>query len=1097
MNEGRTSNFKHGNEDAAGSAKPKRLNCPDAETWILFASGLIEQADHALLLVHAANCSSCADRLRSLLIASPRDQTNGEEQAVFVLPAIAVEKNRTQLATRMGRERPVVRIWWKPLAAIALIGLGIGTGIVVRNALRPPLRQLAFAYAAARSLELQVPGAPWAPLSVTRGGAAALSNLPPALLESETEIQKHLKRKPEDPEWLHAEGRAALLVWDFETAIKSFQMASDLGARSADFSVDFASAYFERAERTRSQVDYARAIEKLGQALERNPSEISALFNRAIIRAKLYQYDLAIADFEEYIRRAPNAGWRDEAKQRLADLRKRRARVFTRQPTEPPDLRSELLLENAMTSGIRVYSRSNWHALDAEAKTMYAEHGDPWLMQVMRLRGGSKLLRAIDALSAMAALRTVAAGDYSTLGAQVEFINSIQLPKPLRIWRDYELLYHRTRTLGVANCLDTTDLREASQSFPWFEAQVLLESSLCAAGRQDFAAAAAAVDEAARIAQAHNLRATLIRVPNFRGQRMVETGFYSEAFQTATEALATLEGGGFPLRRSYDFHVIILAAATQLALPNTAYGAASMMAKVSRAAGTHMFEMIALCQQAQFALALGRKDEAARAYETATAVYSDLGGSGDAAVYWAVARTGWLAMHHQREGLYDMLHVAIAGRSDGPNLYFVHTIIASLCDLELQAGHYPAVISLAESFWREVMRAVSSNARDVRTYRSDIESVSVSLAYAQLLTGKVGTALASWERFLALDRQLLGQIGETQSAVLDGSAAATLTVANLQGQVGLWTRREGRVKFQWGKGSYSELLQQVRLLRRLSSLPAAPETRIAAEADVLYGMLFPTGTEGAHHIYIQAKGELNAIPLSTFFYSRKGQDSTFSYIPVGVDVLPGTPKLDRVTVIAATVFDADLAGPSTVLPSIEKETDAAGAAFQTRSLLSGRDVTRRAVEEAVEYSGVVHFAGHAVPWHGHIGLAVAPDASDPTSDGRAGIWDMARPRPIKPNLFVFSACRSGEFDEPGSVRPGQLPEAALLAGAGEAIAALWDVDSAATAVWMKCFYEQLSAGQTASAAVRAASSRVRSHEEWRHPHYWAAFVDYARSISEN
>src|SRR6185369_11924016 len=367
--------------------------------------------------------------------------------------------------------------------------------------------------------------------------AASLADLPSALLEGQAQIKKHLDQKPEDPAWLHAQGRAALLLWDFDSAIRSFQMAADLGADSAEFLVDFATAYFERAEQNRVALDYAMALEKLGQALQKSPNYPPALFNRAIIHSKLYQYDPAIADFEEYIRRERDEQWRKEASQRLSELRNRRARVFDPSHNAPAEMAAELGLETAMTGALLDYESNHSSELEAEAAALLAKHQDPWLLETMQLPAVGKVGGAIRTLSQMATLRTISNLNYGNLADEVAGLKHTDLPLPLRIWRDYEILYHETRTLAVANCPDTAELRRAALRYPWFEAQILLESSLCNAGREDFSGAASLIEEARQIAEVHHFSGTLIRVPNFRGQRLVDTGFNREALQVAVDAL--------------------------------------------------------------------------------------------------------------------------------------------------------------------------------------------------------------------------------------------------------------------------------------------------------------------------------------------------------------------------------------------------------------------------------------------------------------------------------------------------------------------------------------------------------------------------------
>jgi CHAT domain-containing protein len=57
------------------------------------------------------------------------------------------------------------------------------------------------------------------------------------------------------------------------------------------------------------------------------------------------------------------------------------------------------------------------------------------------------------------------------------------------------------------------------------------------------------------------------------------------------------------------------------------------------------------------------------------------------------------------------------------------------------------------------------------------------------------------------------------------------------------------------------------------------------------------------------------------------------------------------------------------------------------------------------------------------------------------------------------------------------------------VASLWKVDDAATAEWMRAFYEALVVRKLPTAeAVRVAQSEIRSRPKWSHPFFWAGFT---------
>ena len=76
------------------------------------------------------------------------------------------------------------------------------------------------------------------------------------------------------------------------------------------------------------------------------------------------------------------------------------------------------------------------------------------------------------------------------------------------------------------------------------------------------------------------------------------------------------------------------------------------------------------------------------------------------------------------------------------------------------------------------------------------------------------------------------------------------------------------------------------------------------------------------------------------------------------------------------------------------------------------------------------------------------------------------------------------------MEPGQLAVSLLLAGGRNVVAALWDVDSAATVAWNRLFYGYLAAGQSPAIALNSASNRLRAMPGWESPKYWAGFALY-------
>ena len=89
---------------------------------------------------------------------------------------------------------------------------------------------------------------------------------------------------------------------------------------------------------------------------------------------------------------------------------------------------------------------------------------------------------------------------------------------------------------------------------------------------------------------------------------------------------------------------------------------------------------------------------------------------------------------------------------------------------------------------------------------------------------------------------------------------------------------------------------------------------------------------------------------------------------------------------------------------------------------------------------------------------------------------------------MLSGCESAG----GRVLSGEgvlgLTAAFMSAGVPAIVATLWPVDDRATAAFMSRFYDGLSRGRTAAAALREAQNAVRDDRRTRAPFYWAGFV---------
>ncbi|MGA3186983.1 MAG: CHAT domain-containing tetratricopeptide repeat protein [Bryobacteraceae bacterium] len=141
----------------------------------------------------------------------------------------------------------------------------------------------------------------------------------------------------------------------------------------------------------------------------------------------------------------------------------------------------------------------------------------------------------------------------------------------------------------------------------------------------------------------------------------------------------------------------------------------------------------------------------------------------------------------------------------------------------------------------------------------------------------------------------------------------------------------------------------------------------------------------------------------------------------------------------------------------------------------------------------IHFAAHGLVDEAHpgrSGLALTAGAAD---DGVLRV-DSITGLSINAEVVTLSACSTGL----GKLASGEgmlgLVRAFLYAGAENVNVSLWNVSDAATPVLMKGFYRNLGQSIAPAEALRRAKIGMIRQENalWRHPHFWAPFVLWAK-----
>lgn len=268
---------------------------------------------------------------------------------------------------------------------------------------------------------------------------------------------------------------------------------------------------------------------------------------------------------------------------------------------------------------------------------------------------------------------------------------------------------------------------------------------------------------------------------------------------------------------------------------------------------------------------------------------------------------------------------------------------------------------------------------------------------------------------------------------------------------------------------------------------------------LIFSHLFPVPTRrtlaevGPTDLFLRLDDQLVHIPWELAF---DGQDFLFSKFRIGRQVISQQPpplrrpdgdeRADRVRMLI-------IVDPTETLPSAAEEADRINELLEAYdnldiSLISGKQLRKIDVLQALSECDFVHFAGHAVfdphqpqsaGWVLHDGMVTAAEIS----------------RVEHPPVLVFSnACQAGLTTpwQPNAVYQGQafgIGSAFLLAGTQNYIGTfcvIYDADSAAFAA---DFYRQVLQGKSIGTALAVARTSARRHVG-RQSLLWASYVHY-------
>ena len=267
------------------------------------------------------------------------------------------------------------------------------------------------------------------------------------------------------------------------------------------------------------------------------------------------------------------------------------------------------------------------------------------------------------------------------------------------------------------------------------------------------------------------------------------------------------------------------------------------------------------------------------------------------------------------------------------------------------------------------------------------------------------------------------------------------------------------------------------------------------------------GGAGVDTLVFVLHDELSTVPVSALYdcdagrirndcdghRARGGGSGAYLVEKYAVAVAPGLTLLDP-RPIGQDARQALLVGLTEgvqgyrPLDEVKREIEQVGAIMGGQVLMNA-DFTRARVASELDARPftVVHIASHA-QFRADVrsSFVVAYDTKLSMNDLES-LMNVSRFRDEPVELLTLSACETAVGDDLAALG---LAGIAVKAGARSALASLWAVDDAATAILVPEFYRQLRVAGTSKARAlqRAQIGMLGSEHAFSHPRFWAPFL---------
>jgi CHAT domain-containing protein len=1014
---------------------------------------------------------------------------------------------------------------------------------------------LARAYSERRTLEVRIPGAEYAPISVERGVSAKSLYRTESLIEAELSINNHVKGPSSDPNWLQAQARMYLLEHDYESAIQSLEHLREIqSVSSPQILTDLASAYFEQAESADRPVDYGNAIEYLGEALSSSPDDPLALFNRAISCEKAFLYSQAQVDWEHYLRVDPKGEWADDARRHLSELRLKvwhrnqllsaplltypeLANLRDQDSLEKVDDRMEEYLQLAVTKwlptaypvdGSQSAGTSQARvALRLLAQRDLSQHEDHWLSDLLLVNKSPNFPWAVKKLSDL--LNANDNGD--AVSAQLYakeadslFTSAHSVPGALRARVEYVFATHVAQAGN--DCLKAASRFQRSiegHFYPWLNIQFHLEHGTCYWLNGDLGSARKLYNLAASEAGKHRYKALYLRTQDHIAALDSAIGNSRGSWERLRKALDLFWTGMYPPMRGYNLYYNLHESARIRRKPYLQLAAWQDGLKLSDSFSDNTLRAMAHSLMADVELAChepaGAERELTRAdqlFNLSPQVKSTRVARLEAATREAeieIRLGNFLQAVHR---LQDM-EPEVANLSDDFLSLLFYT---NLGEAETRLKDIP----LAESSLRTAISFAEKSLSSLKDERAKLEwSEKSSVAYRnfvelKLRQGDAAGALEIWESYRGASlrneapkkrnnaeikksaerpaNSMLTDIHTILSQLPTLSSRTILSYARLNDAFVVWMYDNRGISVYQIQAPSEDVESLARSFRRLCADRDSDLGALTRQGRRLYELLiapFEGRLSADRSLVIEADGALEGLAFEAL------KDGKNRYL---ADRFRVTSSLGLFYRLKASGSRPITTNSSALIAAISQSNAVTGTVLPSLPEVweEGENVAHRfnsaklLQDDGATLDAVRFRLARAEVFHfaGHA-IASARQTGLLLSDGTLDYASLSHVDLSRMQLAVLSACDTIGDRGGAESNPESLVRLFEDAGVPRVVASRWAVDSASTKTFMEQFYSALMQEGDDSLALGKAEAKLRAKQETSHPYHWAAFTEFAHN----